>query len=164
MVGLRVLPYMLSKVLVIGGICVPQALIATFFYKFLVGFYRGSFGLDGPFGFVFVAMLAAAWSGMALGLVVSAFVKKAEHADAIVPIALIPQIIFAGVIEKVDSMNLPSRLISIGTSTRWTCDALNLSWRGESFDQFWLYNVVVMGFSVLLLAVTAGWLARVPRD
>lgn len=152
-VTLLVAPYVLSKVLVLTVFCLAQALIAVAFIKL-------ASGIDGSWWRYLVVLFPATLSGMSLGLVISAVVRKPEHSDAIVPIALIPQIIYAGVIEPIADMNLPSRLLSYGASTRWTYESLQSVFREYGYDVMWRDTAIVLGFAALLIAVT-GMLLKV---
>jgi len=146
-VTLMVLPYVLSKVGVLMVFCLVQAGIAVAFIKL-------ASGIDGSWWRYLAVLFPASLSGMSLGLVISALVRRPEHSDAIVPIALIPQIIYAGVIEPIADMNLPSRLISYGASTRWTYESLQSVFREYGYDVLWRDTVIVLGFAVLLVAAT----------
>ena len=147
MVGLAIGPYVLSKVGVIALVCLAQTSIAVFFVKVFGG-------LDGSTWLYFLAFLFADLSGMALGLFISAVVSKPEHAQAVVPIVLIPQIIFAGMIEPVTGLNPVARSISYGVSTRWTYESLkNIFWE-RSYDVVMTDTFIVYGFTLLLVAST----------
>jgi ABC-type multidrug transport system ATPase subunit/pSer/pThr/pTyr-binding forkhead associated (FHA) protein len=146
-VTLLVAPYVLSKVLVLTAFCLLQAGIAVAFIKL-------ASGIDGSWWRYLVVLFAATLSGMSLGLVISAVVNKPEHSDAIVPIALIPQIIYAGVIEPIADMNLPSRLLSYGISTRWTYESLQSVFREYGYEAMWVDTLIVLGFATALLVGT----------
>ena len=146
-VTLMVAPYVLSKVVVLTAFCLAQAVIAVAFIKL-------ASGIDGAWWRYLAVLFPATLSGMSLGLVISAVVQKPEHSDAIVPIALIPQIIYAGVIEPIADMNLPSRLVSYAISTRWTYESLQSVFREYGFETMWLDTALVLAFTTVLLAAT----------
>lgn len=153
MVGLAIGPYVLSKVAVIAGLCLAQALVA-------VGFIKVFGGIDGGSLLYLLAFFVANLSGMALGLFISAMANRPEHAQAVVPIVLVPQIIFAGMIEPVADMNAVSRVVSYAVSTRWTYESLKYVFWERSYDVFTTNTLVVAGFVVVLVLATVAILKK----
>ncbi len=147
MVNLAVTPYVLSKLPYLSLLCLLQSLIAVAFVKLFAGIPGNAllFGLS-----FFVANL----SGMALGLTISSLVARADHSQAVVPIALIPQIIFAGMIEEIVDMNALSRGISVGVSTRWTYESLKQVFWERGLDIYWRDTAVVGAFVVVFIVTT----------
>lgn len=91
----------------------------------------------------------------AVTLLVAPYVlSKVLVLTAFVPIALIPQIIYAGVIEPIADMNLPSRLLSCGISTRWTYESLQSVFREYGYGAMWVDTLIVLGFATALVAGT----------
>jgi hypothetical protein len=58
-----------------------------------------------------------------MGLLISASSGKTERAMAVLPLVLIPQILFAGAVAAFDEMVWVSRLISRLTMSRWAFGA-----------------------------------------
>lgn len=114
MVNLGILPYLASKLFVLGVIVGLQSILLFVPLKFfdLVGLMS----MPGEFAGLpqFVSMLSAAAVGIAMGLLVSALVRTSEMATSLVPLILIPQILFAGLvgvpagISKAASMLMPA--------------------------------------------------------
>jgi ABC transport system ATP-binding/permease protein len=71
-----------------------------------------------------VTLLMTAAAGTALGLLISAVSTTADRAVSLVPFALIPQILFAGLIFSLDGAAEP---LSWLTVSRWSMDALGTS-------------------------------------
>ena len=98
MVNLRLLPYVGSKIFVLLLIVGMQCLLlfATLKFLNLVGLMSipGSFGGLGQL----LVMVLTGFVGIALGLFVSAIVKTSEMATSLVPLILIPQILFSGLV------------------------------------------------------------------
>jgi ABC transport system ATP-binding/permease protein len=98
MVNLRLLPYVGSKIfvllLIVGLQCI--LLFATLKLLDVVGLMSmpGSFGGLGQL----LVMILTGFVGIALGLFVSAIVKTSEMATSLVPLILIPQILFSGLV------------------------------------------------------------------
>ena len=114
MVNLGILPYLGSKLFVLGVIVGLQCILLFVPLKFfdLTGLMR----MPGEFAGLpqFFAMLVTAAVGIALGLLVSALVRTSEMATSLVPLILIPQILFSGQvgvpggISKAGSMLMPA--------------------------------------------------------
>jgi len=65
----------------------------------------------------------AALAGLAIGLAISSAATTPDRAISIVPLALIPQILFAGVIFTLGDGYTVERLLSWFTVSRWAMDA-----------------------------------------
>jgi len=98
MVNLGLLPYLGSKLFVLGMIVGVQCLLLFLPLKFFD--IIGVTDMPGElFGIPqFWAMLLTAGVGVALGLLISALVKTSETATSLVPLILIPQILFSGLV------------------------------------------------------------------
>src|SRR5947207_1496813 len=96
MVNLRLMPYVGSKLFVLALIVWLQCAMLFVTIKFL--HYTGLMSLPGWAVPQFVVMIVAALVGIALGLFISAMVKTSEMATSLVPLILIPQIIFSGLV------------------------------------------------------------------
>jgi ABC-type multidrug transport system ATPase subunit/pSer/pThr/pTyr-binding forkhead associated (FHA) protein len=121
MVNLGLLPYVGSKLLILGVIVAIQCLLLFLPLKFLdiVGLMKmpGDF-IGIPQLFV---MLLTAGTGIAVGLLISALVKTSEMATSLVPLILIPQILFSGLLGMPEG---PSRVIGLVMPTTWAFDTM----------------------------------------
>jgi ABC-type multidrug transport system ATPase subunit len=92
MVNLQLGNYVLSKFLILAGVCVIQCTILLGIVFFALGFDGGivAFLLE------LITMIAVAINATALGLLLSTVVMSAEAAMALTPIALIPQVVLGG--------------------------------------------------------------------
>jgi len=114
MVNLGLLPYLASKMTVLGFIVAIQCVLMFVPLKFFD--ITGMMPLPGEFGGIpqFWTMLLTSSVGIALGLLVSALVKTSEMATSMVPLILIPQILLSGIfgvpagISKPASMFIPA--------------------------------------------------------
>lgn len=96
MVNLRLLPYVGSKLFVLALIVSFQCLLLFGSLKFL--HYTGLMNLPGWAIPQVIIILLTAMVGLALGLLISAIVKTSEMATSLVPLILIPQILFSGLV------------------------------------------------------------------
>jgi ABC transport system ATP-binding/permease protein len=119
MVNLRLLPYVGSKIFVLALIVSLQCLMLYCSLKLL--HYLGLMSLPGwalPQLFV---ILITAMVGIALGLFVSAMVKTSEMATSLVPLILIPQILFCGLVGVPQGV---SKVIGTLMPATWAFDGL----------------------------------------
>ena len=96
MVNLRLLPYVGSKLFVLALIVSFQCFLL--FASLKLFHYAGLMDLPGWAIPQLVIILLTAMVGIALGLLVSAMVKTSEMATSLVPLILIPQILFSGLV------------------------------------------------------------------
>jgi ABC transport system ATP-binding/permease protein len=90
-VGLNLGSYLGSKIAVLSLLCAVQCAM-------LLGITLGLTRFRPDVGLQTTALLLTSFAGMLMGLLVSALVKSEDKAMAIVPILLIPQVIFSGAI------------------------------------------------------------------
>jgi ABC-type multidrug transport system ATPase subunit/predicted component of type VI protein secretion system len=116
MVNLRVTPYVLSKVVVQGVLAAVQCVL------FLV-ILHAWFGIPGRPPLLLASMLLASTVGILLGLAVSALVESADRAMTLLPIVLIPQVLFTIPAVQMD-MKGPAGLVARAMPTWWAYDLL----------------------------------------
>jgi len=100
-VNLGIAPYMFSKIVVLGALCLLQSLVLVFLVNLKAPFQHSIF--LSPFVEIYITMSLTALAGLMTGLTISAIVPNNDRAMSVVPIALIPQVIFAGVVFSLDS-------------------------------------------------------------
>lgn len=148
MVNLGLFPYLASKLFVLGVIICVQCFLLFIPLKFfdLVGLMK----MQGEFAGIpqFWAMLLTAGVGLAIGLFISAMVKTSEMATSLVPLILIPQILFSGLIgvpsgiSKVVGLTMPATW-SFDTMKRFsTLDTLKEEGADERSDELGLYKFI----------------------
>lgn len=132
MVNLRLGPYLASKFVVLMGLCLIQNLLLLGIIGVLVP-YRlqkviGNPPRLAPIGGswlkTYVALIIVSLAGIALGLLLSAFVANADRAASIVPIVLIPQIIFSGTLIKVSNLPIVGKALSWFVAANWGVQAV----------------------------------------
>jgi ABC transport system ATP-binding/permease protein len=120
LVNLRVVPYVMSKVVVLSLLCLVQSVM-------LAGIVMLGAGVPPTGGLLppAVEMIVGVWlttmGGLGMGLLISAMASNVDKATSIVPIILVPQIILAGVVfELKDS----GEVLSYVTISKWSIDTL----------------------------------------
>ena len=124
LVNLKIGPYLASKVIVLSLLVLLQTLVLLGMLALRVGFPPDTGVLLPPLLETFVTLLLTSLAGMALGLAISAGSSSADRAISIVPLVLIPQILFAGLIFKIEGLATPLSWLTISS---WSMDALGVS-------------------------------------
>ncbi len=119
-VNLGIAPYMFSKIVVLGVLCLAQSLVLTFLVSLKAPFQHATF--LPPFLEIYVTMALTSLAGLMTGLTVSALVPNNDRAMSIVPLVLIPQVIFSGIIFKLEGPILP--IIAAFFPARWAMAAM----------------------------------------
>lgn len=121
MVNLRLLPYVGSKILVLMMIVGLQCLLLFGTLKFLditkLMSFPGGFGSS----LHLVVMIVTSMVGISLGLFVSAVVKTSEMATSLIPLILIPQILFSGLVGIPTGM---SKVVGVVMPATWAFDGM----------------------------------------
>jgi hypothetical protein len=97
MINLRPFNYVLSKFVVLGGLCVLQCLMLLTIVFFALELAGGLPAFVSSLGLLTLTALCS----VALGLALSSFVDSTEAAMALTPIALIPQVVLGGIMVPV---------------------------------------------------------------
>jgi len=160
-VSLHLWPYILSKLVVLGLLCAIQDAALLLIVGAKVGYpTRGLLwpGTGGAFAEMYLTLLLVALVGLTLGLLISALAPTTDRAMSIVPLALIPQIIFANVIFTLSGVW--GKIISYLIPARWGMQAigsvvrLNDTYAG--MDGMAFYNASpwrLLGFWAMLVAL-----------
>lgn len=124
MVNLGILPYLSSKLFILGIIVGLQCIFLFVPLKFfdLIGVMPMPGFLAGiP---QFATMLVTAAVGIALGLLISSLVRTSEMATSLVPLILIPQILFSGLVGVPSGL---TKVVSMTMPAAWSFDAMKRS-------------------------------------
>jgi len=124
--NLRIGPYVLSKVVVLLLLVVLQSAVLLALVGLKVQFPEQGVMLPIQLE-LFITAVLTSLAGMAMGLAISAFAATPDRAISLVPLALIPQIIFAGVIFSLGDGITVQRVLSWLTISRWAMDAYGTS-------------------------------------
>ena len=121
MVNLGLLPYLASKLFVLGIIVSLQCFMLFVPLKLLD--LIGLMPMPGEHLGIpqFWAMLLTAGVGISVGLLVSALVRTSEMATSLVPLILIPQILFSGLVGVPNGIN---KVVSMTMPAAWSFDTM----------------------------------------
>lgn len=103
-VNLGIVPYLFSKFVVLGALCLLQCAILVFMVNLASPFPKGIFlpvGLE-----IYITLSLTSLTGLMMGLTLSALVPNNDRAMSIVPLLILPQVIFAGVIFELSGFSV----------------------------------------------------------
>jgi ABC-type multidrug transport system ATPase subunit len=126
MFNLQVLPYILSKIIVLTTFAALQSLlfIGILYFKF----DGGDVSLSGHYTAYATFMLYLSFSATLIGLFLSTIVNTTEKAMTLLPIVLMPQIMLAGIIASIEKNNL-TEYVSTFILARWGTEGFALMQR-----------------------------------
>jgi ABC transport system ATP-binding/permease protein len=184
-VNLGIAPYMFSKIAVLGILCLLQSFVLVLLVQLKSPFEHSIF--LPPFVEIYITMALTSLAGLMIGLTISAIVPTNDRAMSIVPIALIPQVIFAGVVFSLDNpkaLQIPAAFFparwamagmgstvglhgdKLGTDSFSNYSTLFASFSNPqgaqtaAFFHLWLCWIVLGAMIVLLSLITAWCLKR----
>ncbi len=134
MVTLRLIPYLLSKVLVLGGFALFQCFLLLLVVGLRVDFPTGGILLPAPVE-MYVTLCVAALSAIVMGLFISTVVPNENTVIYLVFLVLMFQMIFAGVL--FDLPGITEEFSSL-TLTRWAMEGLGASADMETLNEMTL--------------------------
>ena len=101
MVNLGIAPYIFSKIVILGILCLLQSAVIVAFVNQKAPLHQGIFL---PILVeIFVTMALASLTGLMMGLLISSLAPNTDRAMSLVPLVLLPQVIFSGIIFKLDT-------------------------------------------------------------
>lgn len=132
MVNLGLLPYLGSKLLVLGTIVGIQCLML--FVPLKIFDFTGLMPMPGEmFGIPQLwAMILTGAVGISLGLLISAFVRTSEMATSLVPLILIPQILLSGIFGLPGGISKPASML---VPAAWSFDTIKRFSTLETLEQ-----------------------------
>src|SRR5579883_2596825 len=122
-VNLGIVPYMFSKIAVLGTLSLLQSAILVIMVAVVAPFHQGVFlpvTLE-----IYITLALTSLAGLMLGLAISALVPNNDRAMSFVPIILIPQVIFSGIIFEINGPIM--QFIAGFFAARWSMAAMGTS-------------------------------------
>lgn len=117
MVNLSIPSYVVAKMLVLGLVSAIQC-------GLLLAIVDWGCGLRGDPSSLFLILAGAAFVGSAAGLLVSALASSSEAAVSLIPLVLLPMVIFGGILQPLDEMKAPARALAQVMPSRWAFEGL----------------------------------------
>jgi ABC-type multidrug transport system ATPase subunit/pSer/pThr/pTyr-binding forkhead associated (FHA) protein len=122
-VNLGILPYMFSKIVVLGLFCLFQSAVLLFIVNAVEPLQQGVFLPVLLEAYITLALTSMA--GLMIGLTISSVAPNNDRAISFVPIILLPQVICAGAI--IALKDWPLQVMAATFPTRWAMTALGSS-------------------------------------
>jgi ABC-type multidrug transport system ATPase subunit len=122
-VNLGILPYMFSKIAVLGTLCLFQSAILTLVMQLGEPLQQG-IALS-PLLETYMTLSLTSLAGLMIGLTISAIAPNTDRAISFVPIILVPQVIFSGA--SIPLKDWLTQLVATVFPTRWAMAALGSS-------------------------------------
>ena len=119
-VGLGIFPYIFSKILVLGLLCLLQDAVLVASVNAVAPFSQGIF-LPAVFE-IWITLWLTSLSGLMVGLAISAVVPTTDRAMNFIPIVLIPQVIFSGTVFPFKTWFV--QILAMLFTSRWSMAAL----------------------------------------
>jgi hypothetical protein len=119
MTGLSLTSYIMSKIIVLGMLCFIQSALVTGVFGILVGLPEEGI-ITLPLIEFFITTFVTSVSSAAMGLLVSSLFTNADRAMTVAPILLMPQILFSGLIFKLQGA---TEKISWFAVCRWSMES-----------------------------------------
>lgn len=184
MTGLSLGTYLCSKIIIMGLMCLLQSLMIVLVFACLVGAPKEGILFGALPEMVLVSFLTAI-SASAMGLFVSALFSNADRAMTVAPILLMPQILFSGLLFKLEGV---TEAISWFTICRWSMEGYgttadlnhlqlrlqlegfpNLEHEAENFfehtpEHFRRICVILVGFTIAFLLLARIALSRLKKE
>ncbi len=119
MVNLKLLPYVGSKLSLLGVLCLIQC-------GLLLLIVRLGCNLKGPWLPMFGILLLAALIGVGIGLTLSALARTSEVAIALLPIVLLALVALGGALQPLPKMRSMTRTLCLLMPSRWAFEGMLL--------------------------------------
>ena len=129
----KIFPYLLSKLTVLTLISIIQSFLFTSILYYRFNLNDSLIPMNEP-KLIFLWIILLSIIASLLGLVLSAFVKSTEKAMTILPLTLLPQILFAGIIVPIKSIWI--ELLSYLSFSRWGTEGAALIQKNVTVPQY----------------------------
>jgi hypothetical protein len=122
-VNLGIVPYMFSKIVVLGLLCLFQSAVLVFIVNLGEPLHQGIF--LNPILETYITLTLTALAGLMVGLAISAIAPNNDRAMSFVPIILIPEVTFSGAIIAINDWF--TQILATIFPTRWAMAAMGSS-------------------------------------
>ncbi len=172
-VNLGIIPYLFSKIIILGILCLLQCAILLGVMALGAHFYSGI--LLPSIWEIYITLALTSIAGVMVGLTISALVRNNDQAMSFVPLVLIPQLIFSGTLFTLKGY--PLQIFGALFSLRWAMAALgstvNLPQNGDNIFgtcstcstyqhniSYLLFTWLTLIATILLLGLLTGYILR----
>jgi ABC transport system ATP-binding/permease protein len=118
--GLRIGPYLASKIVVLFALVVVQTALLYAVLSLRVRMPDGGIVMPATLELMLTSVLAGL-AGITLGLCISVVASTPDKATSLIPLVLVPQVLFAGLMFRLSGA---AEKLSWLTTSRWAMDAM----------------------------------------
>ena len=115
-VGVRISAYILSKAMVLCSLATLQTVVLAA----IVLAWHPLHGSGAALPKVFFLLVLTSWAAVGMGLFLSAIVNTENQATSFIPLALIPQLLFAGQIKPIREFTGPLKALAAVVFSHWS--------------------------------------------
>jgi ABC-type multidrug transport system ATPase subunit/pSer/pThr/pTyr-binding forkhead associated (FHA) protein/ABC-type multidrug transport system permease subunit len=174
-VGVRIDAYLIAKSTLLFLLTTVQCILLVAVATLIQPLHEST----GAYLMLIGLLIVTSWSTVSLGLLVSTLARTVDQATSLIPLLLIPQLLFGGALVPLARMAAPIRLLADLMVSRWAFAGAGhvidmnarlaaspklsiLSGYGTSFFSLSpaVAAIVVLGFSAMMLLAAAVLLAR----
>jgi ABC-type multidrug transport system ATPase subunit/pSer/pThr/pTyr-binding forkhead associated (FHA) protein len=119
-IDVGILPYLFSKITILGILCLLQSFALVGIISLADPFVHGTFLPGGLEAYITIALTSL--TGLTLGLTISAIVPNSDRAMSFLPLLLLPQVVFAGILFPLTNQIL--QIVGMIFPARWAMAAL----------------------------------------
>jgi ABC-type multidrug transport system permease subunit len=149
MVNLKIESYVLSKIVVLLVLSLIQCSILLGLTHWL-----SPQGVHGDLIIMFFVLLLISLAGITLGLLISAAVDNPDRAITLVPVVLMPQIMFSGMNVPIEEMQSWSKFVSNFMVVRWSVSLLEKLWMRRLSSAFYNELIILLVFIFLFTVLS----------
>lgn len=154
LVGLKIFPYILSKLWILGLLGLGQVILFYFGIRFFMV-------IDGNAFLVVSVLYLSLLAGTSLGLFISSFVASDVMALALVPVFLIPQLLFSKLIMPNKSITGLVHTLESITLVKWGYDALEQVF-GTSIEWMTIFkSIFILITMIFVLSFSSGFILKI---
>jgi len=121
MVNLGIAPYVLSKLVFLVPVLMVGQLVMVGLLRLFGRLPAEGFG---TYGQIVLTLWLTTVAGLALSLMLSASVSTIEQSSQLLPLPIMPQVLFSGTILALPSVGIIAQLVSNVIAARWSFEAL----------------------------------------
>lgn len=122
-VNVKIVPYIASKLFVLGIVCVIQSILLVILTSFVVDLPDISIISNLQLE-LFISIFLVNFASVALGLFISTFFKDPDAAMTMAPVILVPQLLFTGLVFELKGMG---DVVSSLALSKWASRVLSVS-------------------------------------
>ncbi|MGH2838125.1 MAG: ATP-binding cassette domain-containing protein [Thermoleophilaceae bacterium] len=144
LVGVGVVPYLMSKTSFLAPLLVLCGCVMTFLLWITNRLPDEGLDFYGP---LIITLVITSWAGLALSLFISSVANNSQQSTDMLTPAIAPQVLFAGALLAVPAMNSIGQVVAAITGVRWSLEALV---QATDLKELWATSDTEIGRALLV--------------